>query len=298
MRPLSFTAFGKPFRIIAHRGVRTDADFQKMAPENTLPAFQQAALLGAGIELDVLLTADGQVVVHHDDDTGRIFQLPNTQKRVSDCSWSEVQSARLNIDGHEQTVRKMLGADTPYKTPTQYHNVTIPELETVLDVVPNTHVHIELKKLTRKPGKSNNNQLEEKVAQLIRSKNLYNHVTVIGFSARSLRTIKALDPNIQTSLNIKLPTLLQKLPLFLPLFMNAYVKRWVGADAIQPPYEDTTPAFVKAAHQAGLPLLPWVNQQTRQEEKALFPILIGMGVDGLITNSVDLLQETMTENAP
>lgn len=48
---------------IAHRGARGHA------PENTLPAFELAAQQGAHMfELDVHLSADGQVVVHHDDD--------------------------------------------------------------------------------------------------------------------------------------------------------------------------------------------------------------------------------------
>ena len=52
--------------IIGHRGASHDA------PENTLAAFRLAWEQGAdGIELDVHLTADGQVVVHHDEDTSR-----------------------------------------------------------------------------------------------------------------------------------------------------------------------------------------------------------------------------------
>jgi glycerophosphoryl diester phosphodiesterase len=51
---------------IAHRGARGHA------PENTLPAFELAAKLGAHmIELDVHRAADGVVVVHHDDDVLR-----------------------------------------------------------------------------------------------------------------------------------------------------------------------------------------------------------------------------------
>lgn len=47
--------------IIAHRGASRER------PENTLAAFRRAAELGAaGIELDVHLTADGILVVHHD----------------------------------------------------------------------------------------------------------------------------------------------------------------------------------------------------------------------------------------
>ena len=47
--------------IIAHRGDVTNA------PENTISAFQKALELGAdGIELDVRLTKDDQLVVFHD----------------------------------------------------------------------------------------------------------------------------------------------------------------------------------------------------------------------------------------
>lgn len=47
--------------IIAHRGASHER------PENTLPAFTRAVELGAdGVELDVHLTADGVLVVHHD----------------------------------------------------------------------------------------------------------------------------------------------------------------------------------------------------------------------------------------
>ncbi|MCZ2122096.1 MAG: hypothetical protein LC108_07525, partial [Anaerolineales bacterium] len=52
--------FPRPI-ILAHRG-----DL-KHAPENTLPAFQQAIQKGAdGVELDAKLTADGQIIVFHD----------------------------------------------------------------------------------------------------------------------------------------------------------------------------------------------------------------------------------------
>lgn len=50
-------------RNYAHRGLYA-AD--QSIPENSLPAFQRAAEKGYGIELDVQLTKDGQVVVFHD----------------------------------------------------------------------------------------------------------------------------------------------------------------------------------------------------------------------------------------
>ncbi len=59
--------------LVAHRGGST------LAPENTLPAFDRAAALGAdAIETDVRLTRDGAVVVFHDDDTERLLGEPGT----------------------------------------------------------------------------------------------------------------------------------------------------------------------------------------------------------------------------
>jgi glycerophosphoryl diester phosphodiesterase len=50
----------KPFQIVAHRGIPTEA------PENTIESFQRALDLGAdAVELDVRLTADRIPVVYH-----------------------------------------------------------------------------------------------------------------------------------------------------------------------------------------------------------------------------------------
>jgi hypothetical protein len=50
-----------PIQIIGHRGAAG------LAPENTLAAFTKAMDLGVdGLEMDVLLCADGEIVVHHD----------------------------------------------------------------------------------------------------------------------------------------------------------------------------------------------------------------------------------------
>ena len=54
---------------IAHRGLFT-AD--QRIPENSLAAFRRAVEAGYGVELDVQLSRDGQVVVFHDDDLKRV----------------------------------------------------------------------------------------------------------------------------------------------------------------------------------------------------------------------------------
>jgi len=59
--------------IIAHRGASRER------PENTLAAFNRAAELGAdAVELDVHLTKDGRLVVHHDPTVpGASWQRPS-----------------------------------------------------------------------------------------------------------------------------------------------------------------------------------------------------------------------------
>lgn len=56
-------------RPIAHRGLH---DIMAGIPENTLAAFAVAMTAGYAIECDVLLTADGEVVVFHDEELSRL----------------------------------------------------------------------------------------------------------------------------------------------------------------------------------------------------------------------------------
>lgn len=67
----------------AHRGGRA------RAPENTLSAFREAVAAGVDmVELDVQLTADGEVVVFHDADLRR---TTNGKGRVAEARWDEVR---------------------------------------------------------------------------------------------------------------------------------------------------------------------------------------------------------------
>lgn len=57
--------------IIAHRGASADA------PENTLAAFRLAIVQGAdGLECDLRMSADGAIVISHDDSLRRTYEAP------------------------------------------------------------------------------------------------------------------------------------------------------------------------------------------------------------------------------
>ncbi len=78
-------------RPIAHRGFH---DLAKGIPENTVRAAQEAVNRSLAVECDVQLTADGEAVVFHDEDLGR---LAGVEGRVADLSLRDMQ--RLRIGG-------------------------------------------------------------------------------------------------------------------------------------------------------------------------------------------------------
>jgi len=88
----------EPFtgRNFAHRGLHSE---DKSVPENSLEAFDRAASAGYGIELDVQLSKDGQVVVFHDDDLKRVCGV---EQRVDEVDYAELKEMKLC--GTEHTV--------------------------------------------------------------------------------------------------------------------------------------------------------------------------------------------------
>jgi glycerophosphoryl diester phosphodiesterase len=68
-------------------------------PENSLAAFEQSLSIGAGIECDLRLTADGVPIVFHDRDTARLcgdFQV------CSEKPWHELRG--LSLAGGDQRI--------------------------------------------------------------------------------------------------------------------------------------------------------------------------------------------------
>ncbi|MEO8239712.1 MAG: glycerophosphodiester phosphodiesterase family protein [Flavobacterium sp.] len=145
---------------IAHRGAKA------YEPENTLKAFQKALDLHAdGIELDVHLSADGHLIVMHDE---TIDKMTNGKGFVNTLSLSELKS--------------FLIAD-------QYE---IPTLNEVFDLInKKCLINIELK----------NRDTSTKVAALINEyiseKNWkYEHFIVSSFDWKALQEVHSLDSKI------------------------------------------------------------------------------------------------------
>lgn len=85
----------------AHRGLWTPGG----APENSLAAFQAAAVAGYAIELDVQLSADGEAMVFHDDTLER---MAGAEGRIGDRSAADL--AGLRLAGTEERIPTLLEA--------------------------------------------------------------------------------------------------------------------------------------------------------------------------------------------
>ena len=102
----------KPYEkvYIAHRGLFNNKD----VPENSMTAFRKAVENGYGIELDVQLTTDNQLVIFHDESLERITGI---KKRLIDCDFNELQQYSLLGTDEKiplfSEVLKVLKKDTP-----------------------------------------------------------------------------------------------------------------------------------------------------------------------------------------
>jgi glycerophosphoryl diester phosphodiesterase len=151
-------------KIIAHRGASV------YAPENTLAAFELALELGAdGIELDVMLSKDGKLVVIHDDTVDR---TTDGTGRVKDLTLEELQS--FNAGGHEK----------------------IPGLDEVFDLVGGKFlINVELKNY-----RSLFDALPVEVAKLVEARGLQDSVLISSFNFINLPRFRRHLPGVNLGL--------------------------------------------------------------------------------------------------
>lgn len=75
--------------IVGHRGVRA------ILPENTMVSFQKAIDLGFnGIETDIHMTTDGQLVLHHD---ATLERTTNGSGNIEEFSYAELKKLDAGV---------------------------------------------------------------------------------------------------------------------------------------------------------------------------------------------------------
>lgn len=237
----------------AHRGASGHA------PQNTLAAFRLAAEMGAdGIELDVHLSADGEVVVIHDD---TVDATTNGHGRVSAMTLAEL---------------KALDAGSWFDP--RFAGERIPTLQEVFDAVGHRlliNVEIKVEAGYHPPAQ------EAETVRLIEDNDMVERVIVSSFSIASLRRVRRLNPHIALGLlYARVET-----PLFPAL------ARLLGTpfEALHPEFGLVTPRYMAGARRRGLPVNAWTVNEVEQMRR-----LIELGVDGIITNYPDRLRALLS----
>ncbi|QOL35290.1 glycerophosphodiester phosphodiesterase [Bifidobacterium lemurum] len=127
-------------RMAMKAGYATPDETGPIAPENSLASFAAACEAGYGIELDVQLTLDGQVVVVHDEDLLRVAGDP---RRIEDLTYDELTRIPLFPGGKpgDAAAKPLPGAEqrpplvtTPSSAPDGYYQ-HVPLFADVLKVV-------------------------------------------------------------------------------------------------------------------------------------------------------------------
>lgn len=237
--------------IIAHRGA------SRQAPENTMAAFRRALELGAGgIELDVHLSADGHLVVTHDEQVDR---TSNGKGLVRDKTFGELKALDFGS----------------WFSP-EFKGERIPGLEEVLQLVAGWDglLNIEIKNgPIFYPG------IEKAVANAIAQYKLTYRTIISSFNHYSLVEIRKLNPEIKTA----------------PLYMAGLYEPWeyartIGACAIHPLFYNIVPEVMKGCKLNSIMVNPFTVDQPEY-----IKAMAAAGVDGIITNVPDIALNIVKE---
>ena len=257
MRAIDHPYFDAPPLALAHRGGAHDP--AGLARENTLAAFEAAVAAGYRyLETDVHLTADGVLIAFHDDELDRVT---DGHGRIAQLPWDQVSRAR--IDGTEP----------------------VPTLRELLRALPRARVNIDLKA----------DGTPEATLWALRELRATDRVCIGSFSSARLRRFRRLArrDGVATSAGPLGVAALRLLP--------AAVSRWLHTPglAYQVPVwhrllgvriEVVTPGFVQAAHAIGRQVHVWTINDAAQMHR-----LFDLGVDGIVTDRLDVLAQVLAE---
>ena len=224
------TTSGPPGRplVIAHRGASATA------PENTIAAFEQAIVDGAdGIELDLHLSSDDQLVVIHDASVGR---TTNGSGSVRDRTLRELK--RLDAGG--------------WRGP-RFEGQRIQTLQEVFERFRDrTRFWIELKGgSNRYPG------IEERVVSTIEIYDVLDRALVQSFDRRAVEQIRSLNREIRVGV------LTDRQPL------RAVIGSLVPPYALCPRADTITDDDLAQMRAAGLDCYVWTVNEPAQMDRLI-----------------------------
>lgn len=296
------TALGAaPFDLQGHRGARG------LLPENTLPSFQKALDLGVDtLECDMAITRDGVVVLYHD------LWLNPDLTRGPDGQWLAARGpaiAELTFAELQKYDVGRIKPGTPYANqfPDQVpvDGARIPKLSDLFDLIRksgNNKVQVDCEtKLS--PFQAAATRDPDEFARLaiaeIRKAGMAERTMVQSFYWKTLQLIQKEAPEIRTMyLNNQRTVDARRAPRetrspflvgFDPSDHGGSLPRAVkaaGGRIWAPDHNTLTPEALAEARALGIKVIPWTVN-----DPAAIRRLLEMGVDGIISDRPDLVQQ-------
>jgi len=253
--------------VFAHRGGAA------LRPENTMVAFDHGLSLGAdGLELDVHLSRDGVVVVHHDDTLDRTTSAHGPiAARTADELAAVDAGYRFTPDA------KVRAPQYPFRG----QQIGIPRLRAVLERHRQARVIIELK--------TPEAELAHRTIDDVRAAGALERVVLGSFHWRALNAARRYEPRIPTgAASEETRWALYRSRLRWPLGRTKYrefqVPERAGTTVI------VTPQFIAHAHRAGLPVRIWTV-----DDRADMLRLLEWGADSVISDRPDIAVPAVRE---
>lgn len=242
-------------QIIAHRG------FSGRYPENTMLAFKAAELAQAdGIELDVHLTKDDELIICHDE---RIDRTSNGQGYLKDYRLKEIQEFTF-LNGLDQWQQR------------DHADITAPSLSEFFTWFVETEmlVNIEIKNnIFAYPG------IVKKVIDLIKDFDVSHRVILSSFDHHTIREVQSQDSTLSCGF-------LTGCSLLEP---GQYCRQY-KVDYYHPYYHSINEHDLKDCQDNQVALNVWTVDHPEDLRR-----LIEWGVQGIITNQVELAKSVMND---
>jgi glycerophosphoryl diester phosphodiesterase len=241
---------------MAHRG------FSRDGLENSMAAFRAAVALGfRHLETDVHTTADGVLLLFHDETLDRVT---DGHGRISELPAATVVRARIR------------GVEP------------VPLFEELIAAFPEVRLNLDVKDW---------NSVDPLAAAIERYR-LHDRVLIASFSDRRRRAVlKQLSRPAAGSAGVVSNALFVLLGPILPAPLLRLVagRALRGVHALQVPVRYgaltvVTPGLIRRAHRHGLHVHVWTINDTAEMNR-----LLDLGVDGIVTDRADLLKAVLRE---
>lgn len=252
-----------------HRGARGHL------PENTLPGFRLAIEMGVTtLELDVGVTRDGVVAVHHDR------RLNPDIARAPDGQWVAAPAPLLRALSYDELEKYDVGrirpgseyaARFPHQQPVD--GTRIPRLADVFALAAKTAVrfNIELKLLPSHPYETlAPDPFAAAVIAEVRKSGMDKRSTLQSFDWRAVKAAEREAPEIATAY------------LSEARYADVAAVRAAGAKTWSPDFRALTKEKLDAAHAAGMRVVVWTVNEPHHIRR-----LVEWGVDGIISDYPD-----------